>query len=223
MCILADKDCVFVRDPADAFHQVRQSRFLTITVDATENEDVNGLSRKEAVQVYEDLSGCTPKRPPQYFGGEIYGFTADSLRDLMALAVDCKAANDDRAIAGRHYLCDEAHMVSYLLWRLGQFRPTGNHKARRIWTTWKLNNTRRSDLDLVIWHLPAEKPYGFRKVFDALRVRGSFENPQDLKPFLARTMGVGHKSTHKFLGYLARALWRRIKRLYYQNDLRISP
>lgn len=130
-CIVADNDCVFVRDPADAFHQLRKDGYLTITVDTTEEEDINGLSRREAMSVYEEMSGVRPQQPPQYFGGEVYGFMANSLHSMMALAVDCKTANDKRAIAGEPYLCDEAHMVSFLLWRLGHFSPTGDLIARQ--------------------------------------------------------------------------------------------
>jgi hypothetical protein len=210
--IVLDNDCVFVRDLTQAFATLRKEEVLLITVDINEGEDANGLTRRQATQVYEELDGQKPDSTPEYFGGECYGLTAKSLRALMEIATECKTANNNRAVRGLPYLSDEAHMFSYLMWKLGYRKPTGNLVARRIWTSWKLNKTRSADLELTIWHLPSEKPYGFLKVYAALTRSTLDFNEIEVRRWLARHMGIGKKSIRKFCGHLGRAVGRRVMR-----------
>jgi hypothetical protein len=202
--IIADCDCVFVRDPAQLFEIVRRDDVLLISVDETRGADdeINGLSRRMAMDVYQTLGNDRPDSPPAYFGGECYGLTRKTLTSVMALAPVVKLANDALAAAGQPYLSDEAHFYSFLMWKLGFSHPNGNSRVRRIWTSWKNNTTRASDLDLTMWHLPSEKTIGFRKIYDNLRSwPQSWSEAQNLA-WLAGNMGVGRKSVRKFTAHL---------------------
>jgi hypothetical protein len=208
-----DNDCLIVGDLAPAFDLARRSGALLITVDVGEDEDANGLSRRQAIDVYAEIGGARPAAPPEYFGGEFYAVSGAMLGRLMPLANEVRRTNDALAEAGNPYFSDEAHFFSYLMWQLGLRAPNANAIARRIWTTWRLNNTEPADLCRPVWHLPSEKTYGFDKLFMRLAAGTSVpSDPARLRAWLAQIMGVGHKSPRKFIGHFWRAVLRRLRR-----------
>ncbi len=211
--LVMDNDCLVVGDLSPAFALARHAGALLITVDVSEDEDANGLSRRQAMDVYAEIGHERPPVPPEYFGGEFYGIGGALLAQLMPLAREVRLRNDALAATGNRYFSDEAHFFSYLMWRLGLRAPNANHIARRIWTTWKLNNTRAADLRLPVWHLPSEKTYGFADLFARLAAGKTLPaDPARLRARLARIMGVGRKSPRKFAGHFVRAARRRLRR-----------
>jgi hypothetical protein len=210
--LVMDNDCLIVGGLAPAFARARHDGALLITVDVSEEENANGLSRRKAMDVYAAVGGERPATPPDYFGGEFYGLSGAVLARLMPLAREVRTKNDALAAASQPYFSDEAHFFSYLMWRLGLRAANANHVARRIWTTWKLNNTRGADLQLPVWHLPSEKTYGFADLFARLAVGKTIPaDPARLRGWLARLMGVGRKSPRKFVGHFLRAAKRRLR------------
>jgi hypothetical protein len=208
-----DNDCLIVGDLTPAFELARRDGAALITVDVSEDEDANGLSRRQAIDVYAAAGGERPAKAPDYFGGEFYGVSGAMLKRLLPLAKEVRVKNDALAAAGKAYFSDEAHFFSYLVWRLGLRAANANYTARRIWTTWKLNNTDAADLTRPVWHLPSEKTYGFADLFARLAAGGGFSgDPAQIRTKLARLMGVGHKSARKFLGHFVRAARRRLRR-----------
>jgi hypothetical protein len=212
--VLADSDCVFVRDPSRLFDVVRRDGVLLITVDVTvpEDQEINGLSRTGAVDVYERLGSQRPTASPPYFGGECYGMTKRVIEAAMEMARSVKPANDALAARGERYLSDEAHFFSFVLWRLGFSRPNGNLLVRRIWTSWKANTTTAEDLDLTLWHLPSEKRIGFQKVYDRLHAWPQSWSEAQNRLWLAKKMGVGRKSVFRFALHFTHAIKRRLVR-----------
>jgi hypothetical protein len=208
-----DNDCLIVGDLAPAFALVRRDGAALITVDVSEDEDANGLSRRQAMDVHAEAGGERPTSPPDYFGGEFYGVSGAMLKRLLSLAKQVRVKNDALAGAGKAYFSDEAHFFSYLVWRLGLRAPNANHIARRIWTTWKLNNTQIADLSRPVWHLPSEKTYGFADLFARLAAGETFSGDRaQIRTRLASLMGVGRKSVRKFFGHFVRAARRRLRR-----------
>lgn len=210
--LVMDNDCLVVGDLAPAFALARRDGALLITVDVGDDENANGLSRRQAMDVYAAIGGERPDMPPPYFGGEFYGVSGAMLARLMPLAREVREKNDALAAAGKLYFSDEAHFFSHLMWRLGLRRANANHIARRIWTTWKLNNTNLADLGLPVWHLPSEKTYGFAALFARLAGKAVPAERSHLRALLARLMGVGRKSPRKFAGHFLRAAKRRLRR-----------
>ena len=214
--LLADSDCIFVRNPTSLFDMLRRDGVLLLKVDEslTDDDEINGLSRRQSIDVYEDLGELRPNAPATYFGGECYGLTVNVLRKLMVLARAIKPANDALAAAGSQYLSDEAHFFSFLMWKLGFSKANANTHVRRIWTAWKHNETRVEDLDLTLWHLPSEKTLGFKQVFDRLDTWPQFASESENRAWLAQKMGVGRRSLRNFLRHLASAVRRRLVSLY---------
>jgi hypothetical protein len=211
--LVMDNDCLIVGDLAPAFALAQREGALLISVDVGADEDANGLSRRQAMDVYAEIGAERPATPPDYFGGEFYGVSGAQLARLLPLAREVRQRNDALAATGHLYFSDEAHFFSYVMWRLGVRAPNANHIARRIWTTWKLNNTRAADLRLPVWHLPSEKTYGFADLFARCAAGRAFtSDPARRKAQLARIMGVGRKSARKFVGHFVRAARRRLRR-----------
>jgi hypothetical protein len=79
--VIADSDCVFVPDSARLFDPVRRDGALLITVDEHlgPDDDINGPSLRQAIEVFERLGGGRPASPPLYYGGECYGLSATML------------------------------------------------------------------------------------------------------------------------------------------------
>lgn len=209
--LIMDNDCLIVRDLDSVFDILSRDGVLLMTVGVGEDEDANGVSRRKAGEIYERIGGERPKGVPNYFGGEFYGLTAAVLRRAVTLAKKAQVQNNALAAAGEKYLSDEAHLFSFIMWMLGFREPNANNIARRIWTTWKCNDTRPEDLSLPVWHVPSEKIYGFPEVFSSLvRHPPPIADQAHTRKWLSRRMGVGHKSIRKFVGHFARALRRRI-------------
>jgi hypothetical protein len=156
------------------------------------------------MQIYSEMGGAMPDRVPEYFGGEFYGLTTKALRSVLSLAPQIKKDNDRRALAGQAYLSDEAHFFSFLMWTLGYRNPTANNLARRIWTTWKLNDTRLEDMELTVWHTPSEKTYGIARLFVALRgSRLCCESEEAARAWLARVGGRAEAAPEAFGAFRA--------------------
>jgi len=67
-------------------------------------------------------------------------------------------------------LNEEAHVLSYLFLKNGFNGGQANVYIKRMWTDpATFRNVTAADLTLSIWHLPAEKKNGFRKLFHWLK------------------------------------------------------
>jgi hypothetical protein len=70
-----------------------------------------------------------------------------------------------------------------------------------MWTHFEDFNVKPSDLMLTIWHLPAEKRFGFRTLYaELLDPRSQFwtGTPEEAVAVIRRHMGVPRKSPVKF-------------------------
>lgn len=209
--LVMDNDCLTVRDLAPAFARLRKDGAILMTVGVTEDEEANGISRRGTVDVYAELGSERPSTVPEYFGGEFYGLTGSLLRSTMTLATATRAKNDALAASGAAYLSDEAHLFSYLMWALGHRAPNANDIVRRIWTTWKKNDTRPSDLDLTIWHLPSEKTASFKTLYKLYAATSNSSHPpRSTLDLLAAVVGVGRKRPLKFIQHFVAAIARSV-------------
>jgi hypothetical protein len=211
-CIIIDCDALIVRSFAPVIETLRSSGVLLIDVDVDVGEEVSGLTRKQAAEVAEHLTGVGRLEAPPYFGGEIYGLDKDTLRATMVLAGAIFPLNNERARRGQLYFSDEAHFFSFLMWQLGHRRANANQYARRIWTSQKMNNTKHSDLDLCLWHVPSEKLYGFEQIFTDL-ASGVVDlwalGEAEVRQYAARKLGVGGFYPRKYLGHIMQAVRRK--------------
>ena len=118
--LVMDNDCLIVGDLAPAFALARRDGALLISVDVGEDEDANGLSRRQAMDVYAEIGAERPSTPPDYFGGEFYGVSGAMLTRLLPLAEEVRlqqrCAGGDRQpyFSGRGAFFQLSHVAAGL-------------------------------------------------------------------------------------------------------------
>ena len=172
--LLLDSDCVFVRSAGVLSEAAQEHGALTYDF-GLPPQGRNGLTPEATATLWADLDreldapGGSAREAacgPTYHGGEIVAATGAMLRHIDALAGPLWAELMRRHATGRPKFNEEAQALTYLYERLGVARGTANPFLRRIWTTLVgYSDVQPSDLDLVVWHLPAEKRYGLRRLF----------------------------------------------------------
>ncbi|MEM9423844.1 MAG: hypothetical protein AAF975_03525 [Spirochaetota bacterium] len=137
----------------------------------------NGLNSKELLEISQEIYSGFPEEEFVYSGGEIICCLGSELRPIAELARRSYALCLERHQQGLKKFNEEAHLLSSVYHMRG-YRPyTANPYFRRLWTDRSIYSNLEGDEDqLIFWHLPAEKKYGFRKVFRSYRLRsGSYQ------------------------------------------------
>lgn len=163
--VILDSDCLFVSSIDPMMASLDRAGILAYDLGATESEDINGLTRRDMQRLFEQLLGRDIDHTPIYFGGEYFAASSSELvrlsREIEPAWTECMR----RAQSGELKLNEEAHFLSYLYLKLGLPGETANRYIRRIWTQRKLRDGSMADLTLPIWHLPAEKRFGYPVLF----------------------------------------------------------
>lgn len=139
---------------------------------------VNGLSIDDLSRFLKSLRTAHSARI-SYCGGEIVGANGSCIQKLSQQAEDIWAQL--MALHDKDHLLafEEAHVLSLAYASLGHEPGNCNGHIRRLWTQpLKPRNVGADDLSLTMWHTPAEKKYGFARVY-----RHLIEN--DLHEFLS--------------------------------------
>ena len=96
-------------------------------------------------------------------------------------------------------LNEEAHFLSMIYAHLGYHESLGNQYIKRMWTAARYDNVVASDVGFPIWHLPAEKRYGFKAMFEYFKTEPTEEQYLD---HLKKVIGVSEKRN-----------WRRLRKV----------
>lgn len=200
--LILDSDCVWIRNGdalASAIDRHGQLTLLDDNAYPDPDKPINGLSRRQMAAFLKSVGGRDAPEIP-YFGGEIFAATKNAIDDVAARSTTLWPLVVDRA---PNAPLEEAHFLSIVAALREDAPATANMFIRRMWTTFKHNTLRPSDVDLTIWHLPAEKRSGFATLFAYLRPRlMAGQKPGEAAPTVAqlgRMMGVPRRSPTKFL------------------------
>lgn len=166
--IITDSDCLFIKNARSMAQAIERHGLLTYDTQFPPEEDANGLSRLGLRALYEELDGHILSETPGYCGGDIFAGTSAVIQ-WFAAAID-PIWNKSLERHARHetHFNTEEHFLSYLAHNLGYAVGTANPFMSRIWTGRKYKTAKSSDFDLTLWHLPAEKKYGLRRLFYAM-------------------------------------------------------
>ena len=165
--LILDSDCIFLKPAAPLFVAAKPQGFIGFADDVQPHYVINGLSRNNLKTIYEELLQTQLPEAPAYHLGE---FFLASLQNIRSFAADFKVLWPQllrRHNEGRLKFNEEAHTLSFLYYKNGFGPASENNFLKRIWTNPLFyRNVSPSDVNLTIWHLPAEKTFGLHKLFD---------------------------------------------------------
>ena len=178
--IVFDSDILFRKDISDLFDVIEQYGAVGYALGDPDDIVKNGTSNNDMTLLYEKYYGEKPADTVRYRGGEFIALTRDMAETVVKEFEYLWPLNYAQYEKGETKLTEEAHFLSMIYARLGITNTLGNDCIRRIWTAAKFDTVIKSDEDLAMWHLPAEKKYGFDKLYGWLR-----EAPRTKDEYLA--------------------------------------
>ena len=203
--IVFDSDIVFRKDLTDLFEQIGEYGAVAYPVNASDDEVKNGTSNNDMTKLYEAFYGEKPAMPVRYRGGEFIAVTRDMAERVVKEFEHLWPLNYAQYEKGETKLTEEAHFLSMIYARLGVVNTLGERYIRRIWTAVKFDTVQAGDEALAIWHLPAEKKYGFVKLYNWFRT--GTPTKDEYLAYLGKVMMIPGSRT-------IRKLRRGIKRLF---------
>lgn len=209
---ILDSDTVWTTTSAAKvfWSTVRTKSLGLYSLDYREDHKVNGLSRNDLATIAKAINS-TFTSTPDYFGGEVVAGTQAALTSLSVEADQVYRTLLDLHFQNHALAFEEAHVLSLAYANLGHRSATFNSIIRRIWTQpLKFRNASIEDLELAIWHVPAEKNYGLRRMYKNIIAGrlGDYLSVQDTDniKLLARELGVPKNRLKKTVKDIARAL-----------------
>lgn len=166
LLVILDSDCIF-RGPIGNFLCTIKGGVGAYPVGYALNRDINGNSVASLTLMRDAIVGLSFTKPITYYGGEFYAIPVpvlDLVRDLVSSTLIW--IEDNRHYFGQKFT--EEHILSIVLNSLPETIPVIDASVviKRIWTSYVYNNVTGNDVDIPIWHLPAEKKRSFVKLFD---------------------------------------------------------
>lgn len=200
---ILDSDCVWLKGAESLAVDIEKNGLLTYEIDYPGDKTVNGLSRAEARQIYLELGVQLDQELPKYFGGEFFAANIESTKKVASAISDVWEYSLKRFEKGKPKFNEEAQALSYIYQKLGFPSGTANPHIRRIWTQRNFVNSNDDDLVLSIWHLPAEKRYGLKRLYYRVIDQGSefwrLKNTTSFRSYLSKCLGVPKSSQEKLL------------------------
>ena len=205
--VILDSDCIFTGSITALGKELERCGLLALDMLSPLDENINGITRRDMTQLFQALGQSCSAGPAVYYGGEFFAATAGAIHQLAEEIDPLWQLGLERFHAGSPKFNEEAHFLSFLYAKLGYGAPSANPFIRRIWTQRKHRTAARSDFDLIIWHVPAEKKYGLRKLFKEMAqprsrfwsVPPGLEFAQYVAPFLGIPSSGLRKKTEDLL------------------------
>ena len=209
---LFDSDVVLAGSITPLMRRIGEAEMVGYRVDSAVDEDVNGLTMAQAARLAERLSGTAQPEAIPHLGGELLGF--DLIRRASTLAVFDAMWRDMIAHTnGLDAIRTEEHFWSVAAAAQGWPVVEGNDHMKRLWTARNFRTVLEADRTLPIWHLPAEKRYGFVDMFRWMAER-DFDteiNAIEFHSVTERIFGIPNPSLHKRMKDLIRGIRHKIR------------
>jgi hypothetical protein len=209
--IILDSDCIWNSSVEKLSNALDEFGCITYTLGGKVHEinsAINGVTRQQMRVALNDWQNIESKpgenEGVEYNGGELFAATHSECKILASMIDDLWQWQSGQP--NKRGFLEEAHFLSILYAARGYKNFTANPFIKRMWTTFKFNNIEKKDLEIDIWHLPAEKKSGFRAAFRQL-VDGKLpDDPSRLRTYFARTMGIPRRSAGKFVADASRKI-----------------
>ena len=211
---LIDSDCVISKSLDEMFKDIKQNKYLHYLLTYNEDHIINGLSRTGMKGIFEDLTGRRLDEPPNYYAGEFFASKIEFVKQVDREFQLVWPKLIERSEKKQAVLNEEAHVLSYIFHNLQMENSLGDGYVKRLWTDpTTLRNVEKGDENLSIWHLPAEKRIGFKKLFKKLSGRNfdiSSFSSEEFNDLLKRNFSIPNLSTKQKIYYSVKRLAKKI-------------
>lgn len=198
--VLLDSDVLVSGSIDRLFDQLGSHEFLSYAVESSLDEPINGMNRERMTAAATEIDGLRRARPITHFGGELFATSTAAWLSHRALFADLlERSHAQQGIAGE--ALTEEHIWSIAFALLGERAGPAKGVLKRMWTAYNFNTVKPGDEVLPLWHLPTEKRYGLRDVFDWLAAHdfGNGIDPAEFRRIAGDFCGIPVKSLRKIL------------------------
>ncbi|WP_234123166.1 hypothetical protein [Clostridium hydrogenum] len=200
--LILDSDCVFVKKSDEIFEDIDTNKVIAYSEATPLDYRMNGITTIEMRQLYEKF--YNEKSDVIYYGGEILAAKVSSIKLINEQYKFLWKVNFEQYTKKDIKLTEEAHFLSMIYHKIGVNNIVANNYIKRMWTTFKFNTVNKEDLNLVIWHLPAEKKTGFKYMFNKISKKKINLNEEDFVNLAKRCMGIYKRN---FLKTVLDVIW----------------
>ena len=166
LILILDSDIVWTGngDNNAFWRTLRERGFLAIYPISNPNEDINGYSMQGLNNLASEI-GYKSIHIHDYVGGEFIALRGDNLLLVFNQAMEVLNYFRKSKNYEQFEFIEEAHLLSITYTILNLTQNSANNFIRRIWTQiFHYQNRQIDDINLLLWHLPAEKKYGLRRL-----------------------------------------------------------
>ena len=229
--LVLDSDCVWVKPFTPVIEQLRDQPLVGYTLRPEDQKNyqgdvlINGMSRKRMKAIIGELGGPKGTDDVNFYGGEFFAATKEGIKTLVSYfdRLWDRTVSESRAVDS---IKTEEHFFT-ILFETEHAQPfAANSYIRRLWTHFEGFNVLPSDLNLAIWHVPAEKNFGFKTLHSEITRSPSrfFKLPGEEAVQLIRNhMGIPRRSKVKLVRDVSVKVLQRIRSKIAALSLRLSP
>ncbi len=215
--LVLDSDCIFIKPVDQLFKAAEPLGFISFESRVNPDYVLNGLSRNNMRELYEELLGKKITEIPSYHLGEFLLCSVTNIKAIFNDFIQLWPVLISRHDRGLRKFNEEAHTLSYLYFKNG-FRAVAEYPyMKRIWTNPVFyRNVEAADVDLAIWHLPAEKAFGLFRLYNYLMNKlpeyGSNISNEVYLNMVQKLLGIPHLSLSMKIKYYTVSYYRAIKK-----------
>ena len=199
---LHDADCVWIDAAETLLNQIDSRKTLLYDIYQITDPELHnphGLSRIDLGQFFKKIDPHYPVWAPVHFGGEIIGGTSEIFKALykdLKISIE-KCLSDPENLptlpTGEGIFDGDEFLTSMTYNKIFAEYEPANRFIKRVWTSKKVNNVKKEDLDLVVWHAIAEKTLGLPRLYlEIVNENSSFwmQPTDELKYYLGSFLGI---------------------------------
>lgn len=197
--IILDSDCIWIKNLDEKFYKMlNEKELLAYEIPYDNDHIINGISRLDMKEIYEDLEDKTLNIIPSYYGGEVFVGNTIAIKKICNICDEVWSEMIERYRQNKIKFNEEAHLLSYIYYKLGYDKDNLSNYIRRIWTYPFHYNSKKKDLELAILHMPSEKKYGFNYMFKSiLNDKIEFSSQSKYMKWCINNFGVSKRNIYK--------------------------
>lgn len=214
--LILDSDCIFLKPVKDLFDAAKPNGFISFEDNVLPDYVINGLSRNDLKNLYEELLNEPLSEIPSYHLGE---FLLSSVQNIQLFYKDFTTLwlqLMERNAQGLKKFNEEAHTLSYLYFKNGFRASKENIFMKRIWTNPLFyRNVEASDTELYIWHLPSEKTFGLMQLYEYFISRSNYAlsiSAANYTALVQENLGIPNLTISRRVEYYTMSYYRAISK-----------